>query len=372
MPPQASEIVEEPHTGAWQRNIVAFIKGAHHPLVTGAIHRIASDIALLPFRTRSRVVKKPNKYQTTYQFFYFWISQLLWTGDAYIIPKGDEIHVASSKFVTKNSVDGYNGQWLYFVEMPLDSPNSIINGMYANLIHDRFLLADSQNPLFTRNPLKYLFPFTDLDLDQIENASRIARNPMQKQAILQQDSYNSFTQDEIKKIMQTSGARAFIGDDSKLQQIDDVTQNKQDIFETVAKSISAIYGIPLPQLLGTATANEKILNDEYYYNALLPLITSIKQLLATINIKIEFDVSILLDEASEMLTLNEKRLRYGLEPLVGGDTVYMQQQYYPLEQIMQNKINNETIINQNPVETEREQQDEETENTEETDENTEN
>jgi hypothetical protein len=37
-------------------------------------------------------------------------------------------------------------------------------------------------------------------------------------------------------------------------------------------------------------------------------------------------------------TPNEARNQFGLEPLEGGDTVYMQQQDYPLDQVRQNKI----------------------------------
>ena len=37
-------------------------------------------------------------------------------------------------------------------------------------------------------------------------------------------------------------------------------------------------------------------------------------------------------------TPNEGRHAFGLEPLEGGDTVYMQQQDFPLDQVRKNKI----------------------------------
>lgn len=45
-------------------------------------------------------------------------------------------------------------------------------------------------------------------------------------------------------------------------------------------------------------------------------------------------------------TPNEGRFKFGLEPLKGGDTVYMQQQDFPLDQVRKNKI---VDGDQNPI-----------------------
>ena len=37
-------------------------------------------------------------------------------------------------------------------------------------------------------------------------------------------------------------------------------------------------------------------------------------------------------------TINDARLEFNLPPLTGGDTVYMQQQDFPLDQVRKNKI----------------------------------
>jgi hypothetical protein len=47
----------------------------------------------------------------------------------------------------------------------------------------------------------------------------------------------------------------------------------------------------------------------------------------------------------KILTLNNARLQLNLEPLEGGDTVYMQQQDYPLDVIKDNVL---PVINQTP------------------------
>jgi hypothetical protein len=51
-------------------------------------------------------------------------------------------------------------------------------------------------------------------------------------------------------------------------------------------------------------------------------------------------------------TPNESRLSFNLTPLDGGDTVYMQQQDYPLDQVRQNKIVTPPAPQPEPPETE--------------------
>lgn len=331
-----SPVVYEPYTGAWQHNVEWVMLCKHHPLIIGATHRIATDIASLKFRANSTILNKPNTYQTTYQFFNFWIQQLLWFGNAYIIKKGNELHIAPCQYVQIKfaALDNINA-WLYSVNCPINMPNSVINGDYTSLLHDRFDMWDWGNPLFGLSPVWKLGVYSDLDLNNVKDALEANKTPLSSYALLQQDPINQAKRD---KMLEESKAAAVFGDGTQITKIIDRTVDQSKSFDSLAKSISAVFGIPQSILLGTTASGATLMNDEYYYNAIHPIITSVKQLLATIDIDITFDVSVLLDEASELLTINEKRALYGLGSLDGGDTVYMQQQDYPLSEVRKNKI----------------------------------
>ena len=58
---------------------------------------------------------------------------------------------------------------------------------------------------------------------------------------------------------------------------------------------------------------------------------------------------------------NEGRREFNLPPLEGGDTVYMQQQDYPLDQVRLNKIEQTTAPVQDPVQPIQDQQNQERE-----------
>lgn len=343
-------IIYEPFTGAFQHNIAWIAKNNHHPLILGAAHRIASDVASLAFKSNRKSIKYPNYYQTSYQFFNFWVQQLLWHGNCYIVQKGKELHIAPAQYVTPMYIDATQNSLYYVINIPTNMPNSVINGNVYQLLHDRYDTWGFPSPLFGISPIHKLAVFANLDLNNVNTAIDVNRSPIATHAVLQQTSFNP---EEAENILESGKPAAVIGDGSTLQKLIDQSIPQQQSFDSLAKSISAMLGIPIAILLGSVPPSDRILNDEYYYNAILPIITSMKQLLASIGINIVFDVSVLLDEASEILTINEKRSMYGLEPLEGGDTIYMQQQDFPLEQVRNNKISsqiNQTVNNAPQVE----------------------
>src|SRR5690606_28985856 len=119
------------------------------------------------------------------------------------------------------------------------------------------------------------------------------------------------------------------------------------------------FGIPPFKIgIGSIPAGMKVddINQLYYSDALQSHIEAMENLLdeglkigRPLGVELDLEPLLRMDEgkraevATKLVgggveTPNEGRLRFNLPPLEGGDTVYMQQQDFPLDQVRKNKI----------------------------------
>src|SRR5690606_19428011 len=127
------------------------------------------------------------------------------------------------------------------------------------------------------------------------------------------------------------------------------------------------FGIPPFKIgIGSIPAGMKVddINQLYYSDALQSHIEAMENLLdeglkigRPLGVELDLEPLLRMDEgkraevATKLVgggveTPNEGRLRFNLPPLEGGDTVYMQQQDFPLDQVRKNKI---VDAEQNPI-----------------------
>lgn len=113
-------VVREPHAGAWQegadnKTLSSSKSALSNSAVFAAIKVISSDVAKLPLRILRRregggrelhkkspywkLCRKPNRHQTSLQFFQQWLSSKLYSGNAYILLKRDARNVVTEMFV---------------------------------------------------------------------------------------------------------------------------------------------------------------------------------------------------------------------------------------------------------------------------------
>lgn len=125
-----------------------------------------------------------------------------------------------------------------------------------------------------------------------------------------------------------------------------------------AEMVAQVFRVPPFKVGGPLPAGQKVgdLNQIYFSDALHSLIEEMEACLddglsLPVGYRTELELSNLLrmDPATQadvtvklvggsVMTPNEGRRAHNLPPLEGGDTVYMQQQDFPLDQVRLNKI----------------------------------
>lgn len=374
-------VVREPYTGAWQNNESLTIDSPlSNPSLFGAVSRISQDIAkiappLLLERDRagfwtettnaaySPVLRQPNAYQTPQQFIEMWVlSKLLW-GNTYVLKRRDERGVVNELHVLDPArvkvlvaPDGsvyYELQSHELAELPAASEPVVIPA--RELIHDRW------NCLY--HPLCGISPLTAI-ASAIAQAKAISDNsttffskgarpsgvliaptkldPLSA-ARLKTDAAN-FKSGEILiaelgmkyESVSTSAVDA--------QVIEQLGWTEEKICEVLGLPISILNSSKQPPY-----ANAEASQLQYKSQTLEPHLVSIATCLTVgldlpSYLTIEFDDSLLIwmDTMSRVqaaqvaiqagaLSPNEARDEwFGLGPVPGGDTPYLQQQNWPL------------------------------------------
>lgn len=321
----------------------------------------------------SPVLSKPNGYQTRQQFMESWILSKLLFGNTYVLLTRDnrgvvvQMHVLDPCRVTPLIADDGS---VYYQLMQDDLPRVFEDRIAvpaSEIIHDRF------NCLY--HPLVGLSPIFSSGLAATQgqkiglNAAKFFENMSRPSGILtapgaisdataqrlKENWDNNYTGDKIGKV-------AVLGDGLKYEQMSVTASDAQmvEMAKFSAEMICATFHVPAFKIgAGTIPAGQKVadLNEIYYADCLHGLMDAVQTLLAqglgldTIVRAVKFDLHDLLkmDMASLMTVLktgidaaiyapNEARQKLNLPPLVGGDTVYMQQQDFPLDQVRLNKI----------------------------------
>ncbi|MEX0180024.1 MULTISPECIES: phage portal protein [unclassified Stenotrophomonas] len=388
-------LVREPFTGAWQRNM----EERHdtilsYPTLYACLNRISSDIGKLPFQLKAEnedgiwrlenkntsywpVLRKPNAYQTAQQFREAWMLSKLLQGNTYVLKGRDERNVVTRLWVLDpcrvQPMVADSGDVFYQINyssasnmLPDKYPGEQLMVPASEIIHDRMNCFHHQligvPPLCAANwpavkNLKILKDSTTF-FSNGANPGGILTAPAgmsEDDALAVKEYWNSSFQGS------NAGKVAVIGADMKFTPFAFKSADNQ-LVEQMRYSDEQVcqpFGIPPFKVgIGIIPAGTKPdeVNQMYYGDALQTHIEAMENLLdeglgISRPMGVELDLGPLLrmdvgkqaDVETKLVggnvkTPNEARLAFNLAPLDGGDTVYMQQQDYPLDQVSQNKI----------------------------------
>lgn len=374
--------VNEPYAGAWQRGhqvdpigcITSF--GA----VYACISRIANDVAKLEPRYMQKqddgtwlpapdnspfwiTLRKPNPYQNRIQFFTYWLVCKLLYGNAYAIKMRDERRMVNrlclldprrvTPMVTPEGDVYYSigNDDLAAVESRIVPASEIIHDRYTTLWH----------PLCGVSPI-YACGIAATQGNRIQaNSAQFFENMSRPSGMLSAPGLISDdTAARLKKHWeqnysgQNIGKLAVLGDGLKYeamtipasdaQLIEQLKWTVEDVARAFSMPLYKIGAGPMP-----TNGNVESLNQQYYSDCLQVHIEAIELCLdeglgVPSRTGVEFDLEglIRMDQTAQMEMLgnsvkngvrspNEARAKLNLPPMTGGESIYLQQQYFSLE-----------------------------------------
>lgn len=374
-------LVREPFTTAWQHNREYVVDvPTRNATVFRCISIIADDIAKLPIRlTRdnggdfwfetesaafSPVLRQPNDYQTTIQFFQHWLYSKLTTGNAYVLKQRDARNIVTQLYVldpyrTKPMVAGDGSIWYQLSRDYLSGIEDSTLAPSSEIIHDR--MNAFYHPLCGLPPI-YASRLQAMSALQIQEfTAAFFGNMARPSGII--TSPGNIPQPQIERIKaewtakfqgENSGNIAILGSGMTFTPANQNAVDSQLVeqLKIDAEQICTAFGVPSYKV-GAAPAptginNVEALDQQYYSQCLQIHIVSIERLLdlglaLPPDIDIEFDLDALLrmDTATmikaladgingSILAPNDARAKLGLPPVKGGEIPLAQQQYYSL------------------------------------------
>lgn len=313
----------------------------------------------------SPVLRKPNHYQTRQQFIESWVLSKLLHGNAYILKVRDARRVVTAMYVLDPTrvmpLVAPDGSVYY--QLQHDDLSKLPNDMpavpAAEIIHDR--MECLFHPLVGISPMFAAYLAASQGLRIQKNSEKFFANMSRPSGMLTAPGQIS---DETAKRLKDHWDKNFAGDNiGKTAVLGDgltysaMTVNAVDsqLVEQLgmsAQKICSTFHVPA-YMIGAgdvpAYTNVEALNQQYYTQCLQKLFNAIEDLLddglglAGSGYRTEFDLDDLLrmDTATRVKASaemvkgglsgpNEERRKFGLKPVVGGDTPYLQQQNYSL------------------------------------------
>lgn len=381
-------IVRESYPGAWQQNVeVAPASVLQNPTVFTCVTRISQDIGKMRLRLVEResevediwtptanpayspVLRRPNRYQLAVKFVEQWItSKLIW-GNAYILKERDRRGVVTALYPLHppyvKPLIAADGSVYY--QCQRDGLSTVAPGVDADtvtipareIIHDRMICL--WHPLIGVSPL-YAAGAVAVHGSTIQSTSTTffgsGSNPggvLSAPGAIKDD-----TAKRLKDYWDTNfsgnnvGKVAVLGDGLKYEAmaVNAVDSQLIDQLNWTTEQICQCYGVPmflLNSTKGAPYANNEPVIQLYFAQCLQSLIVNLEASLddglevgLTLGTELDLDDLIWMDTptrtkaASEAIgcgamTPNEARQKYfALGPVKGGDTPYMQQQYFSL------------------------------------------
>lgn len=370
-------VVREPFTGAWQTNQEIRVDTAlSNPTVFRCVTLIAGDIAKTPLRlvaldsdgiwtettspAFSPVLRKPNRYQTIGQFLEQWMLSKLLHGNTYVLKDRDERGVVIALYVLDpNRVQPLvapDGSVYYQLQGPHDLagiPEQLAVPA-REIIHDRWNCAF--HPLVGLSPL-YACGGAANEANAIQNSSTefFLKGGRPSGLLVAPTEIDPKTAARLSETWHGlgPGKTAVVGYGMKYQDIGTSAVDSQ-LSEQVDSTIATIAGgFGVPASYVDSTKQPPYANSEatqlQYRSTLDVHMTGIETALDHGNelpppYGTEFDRDALIwmetltktKAAADAIgagamTPNEARFKYfGLGPVPGGDTPYMQQQMFSL------------------------------------------
>jgi len=374
-------IVREPYTGAWQHNDELRLDTAlANPVVFRCVSLIASDIGKLPLRlvavdsngiwsettspAFSPVLRTPNRYQTPQQFFEVWMfSKLLW-GNTYVLKDRDARGVVTSLYVLDPcrvkplvAPDGsvyYELQTNDLAGLPASDGQVVVPA--KEIIHDRWNCAF--HPLVGLSPLYACGGAASQALAMQTSSTTFFSSGGRPSGML--IAPTEIDPETAKRLSETwhalgAGKTAIVGNGMKYEPVGSSAEESQWIEQMAwtAKVIAGCFGVPMSMIDSTQQppyANNEASTLQYHSQCLQTHLTAIEgaldaglELPAPYGTEFDLDDLIWMDTATKTkaahdaisagaMSPNEARLKYfGLGPVPGGESPFLQQQYYSLE-----------------------------------------
>lgn len=376
-------VIRESWAGAWQSNVEITISTVlTHPIVYACISLIASDIAKLggPRLVRedandiwtpvenpafSPFLRQPNRYQNPIQFFETWMISKLAHGNTYTLRARDDRQITVQGYIldpTRVRVLVAPDGAVYY-ELKRDDLSSlhqdVVTVPASEIIHDR--MNTFYHPLVGIPPITACGLAATMGVNILTNSSNLFANGAAPGGVLTAPGpISQETADRVKAKWETEysgdnvGKIAVLGDGLKFEpmMMKAVDAQLTEQGDWVSKLICSAFHVPA-YLVGVGPVplnnNVEALMQEYYSRCLQIHAESIERLLDAELPKpygTEFDLDILLrmDTATMVksiadavgagvMTPNEGRRKLNMQPVEGGSTPYLQQQYWPLSQL---------------------------------------
>lgn len=379
-------IVREPFTGAWQKNIACSEQTLlAYSGVFACVAIIAGDVAKLPvhvYRVKEkgereeatthwayRLFRKPNEYQTRFDLVQQFMASLLLTGNAYLYFTLDDrnapaaVHCLDPRRV-QYLVSEETGDVFYAVKRSAFSQREeVVQWVPASrVLHHRVFTLG--HPLAGVSPLVAAAQSAATGLQIGANSGAFFENMSRPSGILTAPAGTS--EADAKRLLEdwkraygpenrNIGNPALLTADLKWTPLGMTAEDAQliDQLRWSLNDVARCFRVP-PFMLGdlekSSFRNSEQLMRNYYSGCLQSQIEALENRFETFfqfgaDMQIEFDLAELLrtdldvrykayQEAitSGFLTINEVRARESLPQITGGDEPLVQMQYRPLSQ----------------------------------------
>jgi len=319
----------------------------------------------------SPVLRRPNHYQNQIQFKQWWvISKLIW-GNSYVLKVRDGRGIVVALYILDPAL-----------VMPMISPDGSIfyqlskdnlSGLQeatiyvpaSEIIHDRMNCLF--HPLVGVGPLYAAMLPASSGLEMLRDSQRFFKQGAKPSGLLvAPGAISDPTAKELKEYWNNNftgpnaGKVAVVGDGLRYEAIrmTAVDAQMKEQLGLTAEMVAQVFHVPLFKVGGQLPTGQKVgdLNQIYFNDALHSLIEEMEAALDDglslpdkYRTELDLDNLLRMDPATQadvavklvgggLKTPNEGRRGFNLPPLTGGDTVYMQQQDFPLDQVRLNKI----------------------------------
>lgn len=383
----------EPFTGAWQQNVSETVSSVlSYPTLYACLSRINQDVGKLPFVLKEKtdkgtwrevenpayspVLRKPNGYQTAQQFREAWSLSKLQHGNTYVLKQRDDRNVVVKMYVldpcrviplVSDSGDVFYkiNYWTAANLLPLSYPDKELIIPAREIIHDRMNCFHHQ--LIGVPPVCAAYWPAVKNLKILKSSAEFWNNNAQPGGILTAPA--GMSESDAAKVQaywataysgNNAGKVAVIGADMKFTSFAMKSADSQLVaqMQYSDEQICQPFGIPPFKIgIGAIPAGLGVdaINLLYYDDALSGHIESMENLLdealllpATLGIWMDtepllrMDVGSLADVQTKLVqgmirTPNEARIKFNDPPTDGGDTLWGQQQDYPLGELAKRK-----------------------------------
>jgi HK97 family phage portal protein len=379
-------IIREPFIGAWQSNQEIKLDNVlTYYAVYACIRLISTDIGKMCFRLMqqdddgiwnettsnafSPVLRKPNRYQTINKYIEQYILSKLIHGNAYVLKDRDQRGIVKALYVLDPTrvIPMVSTDGAVFYELRRDDLSGlrteVITVPASEIIHDTMIAPF--HPLIGVSPL-YACALAALEgLSIQQNSSTFFANRSSPDGIL--TAPVGITEEQALALQATWKARAagniaVLAGDLKYQQLS-ITANDAQLIEQLkwtAENVCSAFGVP-PYLVDIGPpppyANFEPLLLKYHSQCIQSLATNLEKshdeglgLLEKVEGKqygteLDIDDLIWMDTATRVesanksiqgggMAVNEARKKYhGLGKVKGGETPFLQNQMWPIEQL---------------------------------------